>query len=260
MTKIFAFFIGLSCVAPLAALAQGLAAAHLLPGWQDQDGGYVAGLQVDLLPDWKTYWRAPGSGGIAPVFDWTGSQNLAKVTPIWPRPVVFHLDDVVSIGYHDGLVLPLRVTAVDPSQPVILQGQVTIGICKDICIPAALHLRAALGGAVDPVIATALADVPMTAAAAGVTRITCQAAPINDGLRVTAQIDWPHAHADDLVVLEPDDPTIWVSDAQMTPRAGGLTAVMDLVPPNAKPFDFQGQDILVTILGQGRAVEMRGCP
>jgi DsbC/DsbD-like thiol-disulfide interchange protein len=260
MTKIIVLFMGLLSVLSDMARAEGVKTAQLLPGWQEQDGTFMAGLQIDLLPEWKTYWRAPGAGGVPPVLDWTASQNVAQVTPIWPRPVVFRTDGVVSIGYHNGLVLPLRVTAHDPNLPVLLQGRVTVGVCKDICIPVTLDLHAELGGAVDPVIETALADVPMTAAAAGLTRITCQTAPIADGLRLTALIDLPDAQADDLVVLEPDDLAIWVSDAQMMPRAGGLTAVLDLVPPDAKPFDFQGQDMLVTILGPGRAVEIRGCP
>jgi hypothetical protein len=37
-------------------------------------------------------------------------------------------------------------------------------------------------------------------------------------------------------------------------------AVADLVPPNAKPFDLNGNDLRLTILADGRAAELVGCP
>ena len=43
--------------------------ADLLPGWQMQNGHHMAGLRLQLAPEWKTYWRSPGEAGIPPLFN-----------------------------------------------------------------------------------------------------------------------------------------------------------------------------------------------
>src|SRR5690554_5930373 len=43
-------------------------------------------LEVSLSDDWKTYWRSPGEGGIAPHADWSASQNIEQVRWDWPAP------------------------------------------------------------------------------------------------------------------------------------------------------------------------------
>ncbi len=244
------------------AAPEGIETAQLLSGWQDSGGNHIAALDLVLQPDWKTYWRAPGSGGIPPEFDWTGSQNVQTLSLVWPRPIAFVLDDVTSFGYHDSLILPIKVTAQDPTLPVTLRARITLGICKDICVPVSLTLTGILTNATiqDPVIAAALADPALSGPAAGVAGLTCQITPISDGLRVTAQIDLPNALQDDFVILEHRNPHIWISDPEMTRQKGRLIAVVDLVPSDAEPFDLNGDDLTVTILGKSRAVEIKGCP
>lgn len=256
---ICAFFLAPVCA---NATPEGVETAQLLSGWQEPSGDHIAALEMLLQPDWKTYWRAPGSGGIPPHFDWTGSQNLQSATLIWPRPVAFDVGGVTSFGYHDRLVLPIKITPTDPNLPVALRAQFSLGICKDICIPVTLTLSADLpnAGQTDPVIAAALADPALSGAAAGVIDVHCQASPISDGLRVTAQMDMPDAAADDFVILEHRNPHIWISDAETTRLQGQLRAVLDMVPSDAKPFDLNGDDLTVTILGTARAVEIQGCP
>lgn len=251
-------------LAPFVADAapEGIETAQLLSGWQEASGDHIAALELALQPDWKTYWRAPGSGGIPPEFDWTGSENLQSVALIWPRPVAFELDGITSFGYHDSLVLPIKVTAEDPSLPVRLRAHVTLGICKDICIPVTLTLTGELTNVrqPDPVIVAALSDPAISGLAAGVTDLHCQVTPISDGLRVTAQMDLPDAAPDDFIIVEHRNPRIWISDAEMTRHKGRLSAVLDMVPSDAKPFDLNGDDLTVTILGKSRAVEIQGCP
>ena len=38
---------------------------------------FDAGLQIELEPGWKTYWRSPGSSGLPPQFSFSGSTNVA---------------------------------------------------------------------------------------------------------------------------------------------------------------------------------------
>jgi DsbC/DsbD-like thiol-disulfide interchange protein len=235
-------------------------AARLLPGWQMDSGHYMAGLDLTLAPHWKTYWRAPGETGIPPSFDWSGSQNVASVRLHWPSPQVIVLNGMQSIGYYDALTLPVEVVPQDPAKPVELHLQMQLGICKDICMPAALTLATALGGDSDARIAAALQAGPVTAAAAGLQRIGCEVTPIGDGLRIAAQIQMPAQGTTETVVFEMADKSVWVAEATASRQGGTLTAATDLVPTDGAPFALQRSDVTVTVIGQGHSVEISGCP
>src|SRR5438552_1656004 len=47
------------------------------------------GLQFELRPGWKTYWRSPGDAGFPPRGDWSRSSNVADVSVAWPAPERF---------------------------------------------------------------------------------------------------------------------------------------------------------------------------
>ena len=47
------------------------------------------GLQFELEPGWKIYWRTPGQAGITPELDWYGSDNLAAAEIRWSVPHCF---------------------------------------------------------------------------------------------------------------------------------------------------------------------------
>ncbi len=223
----------------------------------------MAALDLQLAPQWKTYWRSPGDAGIPPQFDWTGSENVASVRFHWPAPDVFRTNGMQSIGYHDALVLPIEVTPVDPSRPVRLRARVDLGVCKDICMPASLDLAAdlTLPGASDPVIRTALEAQPLTARAAGVGRVACALQPIRDGMRLTAEVDLPAQGRAEVVAIEPGIAGVWVSEAMVSREGNRLTAVVDMVPPSGAPFALNRGGIVLTVIGPaGRAVEIKGCP
>ena len=236
--------------------------AALLPGWQIEGGQRMAALQLTLAPQWKTYWRAPGEAGIPPGFDWTGSRNLGGVVLHWPSPEVIVLNGLQSIGYHDQLVLPLEVTARDPSQPVELRLTMTLGICKDICMPATVTLHSSLSGAgqSDPLIATALAHGPISAEAAGLAGISCDVTPIDDGLHIAARMTLPQVGAPETVVFETRDKSVWVATATAQRDGGVLRAETDLVPADGAPFALDRSAVTVTVIGQGKSVEIHGCP
>jgi DsbC/DsbD-like thiol-disulfide interchange protein len=100
-----------------------------------------AGIEIRLAPGWHTYWRYPGDAGVPPRFDWSGSGNLATVEVRWPAPERIQVEGgLQSIGYHDDVILPLRVRAKDPAQPVSLRLKLDIGVCEKICIPAEARL------------------------------------------------------------------------------------------------------------------------
>ena len=237
-------------------------AAALLPGWRMPDGHRMAALHLTLAPHWKTYWRAPSEAGIPPEFDWSGSRNVKAVALHWPSPEVFMLNGMQSIGYLDRLVLPLEVTPVDPALPVELRLRMDLGICKDICMPAALTLQASLSGAgqSDGLIEAALGQAPLSGTEAGLAGLACDVLPIADGLHIQARIGLPRQGEPETVVFEIADKSVWVAAAEASRIGAVLTAGSDLVGQSGEPFALERSGVTVTVIGQGHSVEIQGCP
>lgn len=257
-----AVLLALLATPALAQSQDDILSAALLPGWQMAGGQRMAALHLALAPDWKTYWRAPGEAGIPPQFDWSGSRNVKSVTLHWPSPQVMTLDGMQSIGYLHDLVLPLEIVALDPAQPVEVRLQMALGVCKDICVPAAFALTGVLQGpgAGDARIAAALDNQPRTGAEAGLTDIGCAVTPNPDGLRLAARIGLPRQGAGETVVFETADKTVWVAQASSSRQGNSLTAEVDLVPPSGAPFALDRSGVTVTVIAQGHSVEIKGCP
>ena len=234
--------------------------AEILPGWETEQGTHMAGLRLTLAPGWKTYWRAPGDAGIPPLFDWSASRNLKAVATYWPRPKVFKQNGMRTIAYQNEVVLPLELTPGTPGTPIMLQGRMELGVCHEICMPMSLELHAELPALPNPEpIRAALAARPMSAAQAGVGRVTCTAEPISDGLRLTAEIPLPPMGGEEVVVVELRDPAIWISEAEVTRQGNSLFAVADLVPEAAAPFALDRSSVRFTLLAGQKAVDIRGC-
>lgn len=260
---LLALALGLPALSPVHAETQDdVLSAEILPGWRTAQGHYMAALSLTLAPQWKTYWRAPGEAGIPPVFDWTGSQNIGQVQFHWPSPQVITLNGMRSIGYLERLVLPFEVAPQQAGQPANIRLHVDLGICHDVCMPASLDLAADLSGpgAPDPAIVTALADNPKSPAEAGLQGIACKAAPIDDGMRLTALVDLPRQGKAETVIFETADANIWVSEATSAREGSQLTASSDLVPSNGQPFALDRSGVTVTVLTEGHSVEIKGCP
>ena len=241
----------------MAESQQDVLQARLLPGWRQENGHYMAALDLQLAPHWKTYWRAPGEAGIPPVFDWAGSKNLKSVQFHWPSPQVITLNGMMSIGYLDELVLPVEVVPLDPAKPVTVALKMDLGICNDICMPAHLTFAGDLAGAgaTDARIDAALGAGPRFARAAN-----CTVEPIADGLRVTARISLPVQGDAETVVFEAPDPSIWVAEAQTRRDGAVLISQTDLVPSDGAPFALDRSGVTVTVLAPDHSVEIRGCP
>jgi DsbC/DsbD-like thiol-disulfide interchange protein len=143
----------------------GQARVRLVGAGPDADKAIRAGVEIHLSPKWKTYWRYPGDSGIPPRFDWTGSENLARVEVSWPAPERLADDSGTSIGYHDAVVFPLRVHAADPKRPVRLSLKLDFAVCEKICIPADAKLSLDLSGGAEnlPLLTAAEARVPKPA-------------------------------------------------------------------------------------------------
>ncbi len=127
-------------------------------------GGDLAGFEIRLAPGAITYWRDPGDAGVPPAFDFSGSENVAKVEPVFPAPKrINESDGSEAFGYEGGVVLPLRLTPLDAAKPVTLALAANYAVCEKICLPAEARLRLTLPGAASPyagLVTAALAAVP----------------------------------------------------------------------------------------------------
>ncbi|EMN7237293.1 thioredoxin family protein [Vibrio parahaemolyticus] len=107
----------------------------VLTGQQDPQAKTLTGyLDVKLTGDWKTYWRSPGEGGVAPSIDWQNSQNLSKVDWQWPYPQKFELLGIETLGYKGDTLFPMTLHIDNMSKPVTIDAVLTLSSCTTICV------------------------------------------------------------------------------------------------------------------------------
>src|SRR5580700_9952979 len=144
----------------------GHSAVRLLAG--SRSGSVLlGGIAMQLEPGWKTYWRSPGDSGVPPRFDFSKSENIEAVTVLWPAPTKF--DDGAgghSLGYHNQIVLPLRIVAKNADKPVTLRADVNYAVCEKLCIPVEANAELAFNSVAsteDSALFAALDTVPKPA-------------------------------------------------------------------------------------------------
>ncbi len=127
-------------------------------------GGALAGFEIRLAPGAITYWRDPGESGVPPTFDFSGSNNVADVSPRFPAPKrIEEPDGSEAFGYEGGGVIPLKITPRDPTKPVTLSLLASYAVCEKLCLPAKAKLTLTLSGGGSPYAAkveAALAAAP----------------------------------------------------------------------------------------------------
>jgi suppressor for copper-sensitivity B len=144
-----------------------VASDHLATGSLD------AGLEFRFAKGWHGYWRTPGDSGIAPMVDWSGSENILREEIAWPAPSRLVIEDLQNGVYADHVVLPVKLFFKDAGAPLRIKAKVDYAACSDICVPYQAELSLPLSpGAAGAAAEAALIDaarrqVPDTPAAAG---------------------------------------------------------------------------------------------
>lgn len=213
---------------PFSAKAQGLQLPHVpIRLALIQGSGDEAGLHIRLGAGWKFYWRTPGEGGVPAQFDWSGSQNVARVDVAWPAPQRIPLGKSEIYGYTDEVVLPIRVERRQPAQAYGLDLAMEYGVCKDICILRSdrLVLRSNETPAMadQVLLAKWRAKVPQPAAQAGLQLVTHRQKP--DRLVVVLQSQLPLQRPDLFVEGAAES---WFGRPQVILSADGREVRFDL--------------------------------
>ncbi len=234
----------------------------LVRGRAEPGGARMAGLVLDLAPEWKTYWRSPGATGVPPAFDWSGSRNLAEAEILWPRPHFFESFGLETLGYAERVVFPVRLVPGDPSRAMAVNLGLTVGVCRDLCVleettvtaeiaPDAPEEAAAL-------VAEAEASVPRPAAELGLAEARCRVsgAGAERRLEATLVFDRPVEHP--AVVLEGPE---MVTFRDVETRGGDngrveVGATLSLLDEKAW---IGRSDIRMTVLAEDFAADVQGC-
>jgi DsbC/DsbD-like thiol-disulfide interchange protein len=236
----------------------GHSAVRLLAG--SRSGSVLlGGIAFQLQPGWKTYWRTPGDSGVPPRFDFSKSDNVEAVTVLWPAPTKF--DDGAgghSLGYHDAIVLPLRIVAKNLDKPVTLRADVSYAVCEKICIPVQAEAElpfTSVASTEDSALFAALDTVPKPANVGDPNPLTIRDVKREGKSTVLVDVVSPDARGLNLFVEGPTPdwglpvPKLLESSP---PGVRRFTFELDGVPPGVSPA---GAALKLTLVGGDRAYE-----
>ena len=101
----------------------------------NQFNDYLLGLEVNLLPKWKIYWKNPGDAGLPPEISWKNASNVDSVSLLYPMPKRFIFFDIQTFGYENEVVFPLEIKLIDKEKKLSGFLDLNAQICSEICVP-----------------------------------------------------------------------------------------------------------------------------
>jgi DsbC/DsbD-like thiol-disulfide interchange protein len=236
----------------------GHSAVRLLAG--SRSGAVLlGGIAFQLDPGWHTYWRTPGDSGVPPRFDFSKSDNVEAVTVLWPAPTKF--DDGAggaSLGYHDQVVLPLRIVAKNADKPVTLRADINYAVCEKLCIPLQANVELAFNNVAsteDSVLFAALDAVPKRANVGDPNPLTIRDVKREGKSEVLVDVVSPDARPVNLFVEGPTPE--WALPVPKLRERGPpgvkrFAFALEGVPPGVNP---EGAALKLTLVGGDRSYE-----
>ncbi|MEM9145065.1 MAG: protein-disulfide reductase DsbD domain-containing protein [Pseudomonadota bacterium] len=243
----------------LVSTGQSFLTAALLPGAM-AGGERLAGLEMVIVPGWKTYWRSPGEAGVPPRFDWSASGNLAEVEVLWPRPEMFESFGMMTIGYGGRVVLPIRLVPEDPDAPIEVALALEVGVCADICVFENTVLEAVYAPELEShtdAIAAAHEMVPPSGLEAGVLRAECRIEGAGRERAFSALLELADPPVNPYVVIEGTDEA-WFHDVEVAQQGAHLAVRAGLALPTAEQW-ITRKDVRMTVFAMSGASDIRGC-
>jgi DsbC/DsbD-like thiol-disulfide interchange protein len=235
----------------------GHSAVRLLAG-SHSGAVLLGGIAFQLQPGWKTYWRTPGDSGVPARFDFAKSENVEAVTVLWPAPTKFgdgaggH-----SLGYHDQVVLPLRIVAKNADKPVMLRATINYAVCEKICIPVDASAELAFNSVAsteDSTLFAALDTVPKPANIGDPNPLTIRDVK-REGQQVIVDVVTPDAREVNLFVEGPTPEWSLPIPKLVEHRPPGVRRfafALEGLPPGVNP---EGAALKFTLVGADRAYE-----
>lgn len=226
-----------------------------------------AAIQIRLPSGWHTYWKTPGDAGIPPTVSWQGSTNLRAARIDFPVPKRLPpVEGLLTLGYDNGVVLPVAVTLAHPGEPLHLHATIDYASCQAVCVPIhaslTLDLPAGLAtpGPEAALIVAARARVPVLAATSGIRVERAVVSPAMSGKAgalISLQLDSTKPFA---------APDLFLDGAStpMRPQVAltryGHAALLRLAVPGVKAAALTGKSLRFTLASGGRAVLLTTAP
>ncbi|HLJ18580.1 MAG TPA: protein-disulfide reductase DsbD domain-containing protein [Stellaceae bacterium] len=225
------------------------------------------GLQFELQPHWKIYWRSPGDAGYPPRLEWSGSQNLTGAAVAWPAPERFRVLGLETMGYENAVVLPITARLTKPGEALKLRAALQYLTCEIVCIPYETTLALDLPAAAAPqgatgfgaLIARYRAKVPGDGSAAG---LRLEGASLESGakpvLTLALAANPPLDHPD-AFVEGPDGVTFGAPVIVLDDPAHPLLKVRAFGTPEYLAA-LPNRDLVITVVDGNRTMETATVP
>ena len=240
----------------------GLKSVDIIRGWRQSDDIHIAAINIKLEDGWKTYWRVPGIGGIAPILNWEKSKNIKNISQIWPTPNIYNEYGLQTIGYKDELLLPLQIQPIDKKQPIHLSITIDFGICSDVCVPIQttveerLPERTSIG---KKNILDTLEKAILSGNKSPFKIVKCNIIPIKDGFEVNAFFEGLTSFDKDTlgVVEYPVKQNGWINQKASLISSNQLSVHATVY--NKSIHFIDRSDLTLTIFTKNKAFEFDGC-
>ena len=240
----------------------GLKSVDIIRGWRQSDDIHIAAINIKLEDGWKTYWRVPGIGGIAPILNWEKSKNIKNISQIWPTPNIYNEYGLQTIGYKDELLLPLQIQPIDKKQPIHLSITIDFGICSDVCVPIQTSVEEKLPERTSFGKKNILDTLEKTILSGNKSLfkiVKCNIIPIKDGFEVNAFFEGLTSFDKDTlgVVEYPVKQNGWINQKPSKISSNQLSVRATVYN---KPIHFiDRSDLTLTIFTKNKAFEFDGC-
>ena len=240
----------------------GLKSVDIIRGWRQSDDIHIAAINIKLEDGWKTYWRVPGIGGIAPILNWEKSKNIKNISQIWPTPNIYNEYGLQTIGYKNELLLPLQIQPIDKKQPIHLSITIDFGICSDVCVPIQTSVeerlpeRTSIG---KKNILDTLEKAILSGNKSPFKIVKCNIVPIKDGFEVNAFFEGLTSFDKDTlgVVEYPVKQNGWIN--QKASLVSGNQLNVHATVYNKSIHFIDRSDLTLTIFTKNKAFEFDGC-
>ena len=240
----------------------GLKSVDIIRGWRQSDDIHIAAINIKLEDGWKTYWRVPGIGGIAPILNWEKSKNIKNISQIWPTPNIYNEYGLQTIGYKDELLLPLQIQPIDKKQPIHLSITIDFGICSDVCVPIQTSVeerlpeRTSIG---KKNILDTLEKAILSGNKSPFKIVKCNIVPIKDGFEVNAFFEGLASFDKDTlgVVEYPVKQNGWINQKASLISSNQLS--VHAIVYNKSIHFIDRSDLTLTIFTKNKAFEFDGC-